>query len=54
MAEEQLAQLQPYIAKASVAYQREIVRLQQALAAATGGGGGGSGGDGGGAVPQGG
>lgn len=34
MAEEQLEQLQAYLAQASVAYQREIVRLRQALGAA--------------------
>jgi hypothetical protein len=34
MAEEQLAVLQRYLATSSVAYQREIVRLRQALAAA--------------------
>lgn len=31
MAEEQLAHLQRYLAQASISYQREIVRLRQAL-----------------------
>jgi hypothetical protein len=42
-AEEQLDQLQSYLARASVAYQREIVRLRQALAGPAGAPPGGAG-----------
>jgi hypothetical protein len=52
MAEEQLSHLQGYLARASAAYQLEIVRLRQALAAAGGGGGDGAGGEGGGVALQ--